>query len=179
MQLTRLCDLDSSTQHPETMKFGCEAAWHLSFNSVGKARLCESSVLVDRLQELAMHDNAQINNNARGALFGYKPFGLSFFGRPFGRHPDDNFRYSPYRSTFPIVYVHTGRHGNHSTPAVFRQHVSHFVVSNVAPHYPRTPSHCTHMLTQTLTLTRSHPDPLMRRTVLKCCCFVTLCTHSI
>jgi hypothetical protein len=52
------------------MMFGCEAAWHLSFHPVGKARLCESFVLVDRLKELALHDNAAINNNARGALFG-------------------------------------------------------------------------------------------------------------
>jgi hypothetical protein len=70
VQLTRLCDLDSDSQHPDTMMFGCEAAWHLSFHPVGKARLCESFVLVDRLKELALHDNAAINNNARGALFG-------------------------------------------------------------------------------------------------------------
>ena len=50
VQLTRLCDLNTEEQHPDTMMFGCEAAWHLSFHSVGKARLCESSVLVNRLQ---------------------------------------------------------------------------------------------------------------------------------
>ena len=70
VQLTRLCDLDSQEQHPDTMMFGCEAAWHLSFHPVGKSRLCESTVLVSRLQEMAMHDNVLINNNARGALFG-------------------------------------------------------------------------------------------------------------
>jgi len=70
VQLTRLCDLDASKQHPDTMMFGCEAAWNLSFHPVGKARLCESSVLVNRIQEMAMHDNVSINNTARGALFG-------------------------------------------------------------------------------------------------------------
>jgi len=70
VQLTRLLDTDASKQHPDTMKCACEAVWHLSFHSVGKARLCESSVLVQRLKELALHDDPGINDMARGALFG-------------------------------------------------------------------------------------------------------------